>query len=155
MPRRIRILQGISGDGFSWAPGDLVDLDDEEAGKWADGYRAELAHDVPARQEPQEEPVHTEPDPAVEHPAYDPGTHTVAQVLAYLDGAGEQEVLRVLQAEENGQARRGIASQRESLLAAARADDEELAARRAELAEMERAAEASRGGGRGPAPETR
>lgn len=40
MPR-IRILQGVSGDGFSWIAGDEVDLPEEEATKWADGYRAE------------------------------------------------------------------------------------------------------------------
>ncbi|MFD9306133.1 hypothetical protein ACFWCB_26350 [Streptomyces sp. NPDC060048] len=40
---RIRILQGVAGDDFSWAPGDEVDLPAEEAAKWADGYRAEWA----------------------------------------------------------------------------------------------------------------
>ena len=39
---RIRILQAVSGSGFSWSAGDVVDLPGDEAGKWADGYRAEL-----------------------------------------------------------------------------------------------------------------
>ncbi|NUP19872.1 MAG: hypothetical protein HOZ81_28090 [Streptomyces sp.] len=39
---RVRILQAVSGLDFSWAPGELVDLDDEQAATWADGVRAEL-----------------------------------------------------------------------------------------------------------------
>lgn len=41
MPR-IRILQAVAGLDFSWAPGDVVELGDEEAAAWADGERAEL-----------------------------------------------------------------------------------------------------------------
>jgi hypothetical protein len=44
---RVRILQGIAGVDFSWAPGDIVELDDDQAAKWADGYRSELV-DPPA-----------------------------------------------------------------------------------------------------------
>lgn len=40
---RIRVLEAIAGADFSWAPGDLVDLDDEQAARWADGHRAVLA----------------------------------------------------------------------------------------------------------------
>ncbi|MGW6210939.1 hypothetical protein [Streptomyces sp. NPDC055109] len=40
---RIRVLEAIAGSDFSWAPGDLVDLPDEQAAVWADGHRAELA----------------------------------------------------------------------------------------------------------------
>lgn len=40
---RIRVLQGVSGLDFSWAPGDTVELPADEAAKWADGFRAELA----------------------------------------------------------------------------------------------------------------
>ncbi|WP_406365293.1 hypothetical protein [Streptomyces sp. NBC_00645] len=40
---RIRVLEAIAGADFSWAPGDLVDLPDEQAALWADGHRAELA----------------------------------------------------------------------------------------------------------------
>ncbi|MYS47538.1 hypothetical protein GTY23_41490 [Streptomyces sp. SID5998] len=42
MPR-IRVLEGIAGADFSWAPGDVVEVTDEEAASWADGYRAVLA----------------------------------------------------------------------------------------------------------------
>lgn len=37
---RIRILEAVAGDDFSWSPGDLVDLPDEVAAGWADGHRA-------------------------------------------------------------------------------------------------------------------
>ncbi len=37
---RIRILQSVAGGDFSWAPGELVELPDDEAAKWADGERA-------------------------------------------------------------------------------------------------------------------
>lgn len=39
---RIRILQAVGGVDFSWAPGDEVEVDDEQAAMWADGERAEL-----------------------------------------------------------------------------------------------------------------
>ena len=39
---RIRILQAVGGTDFSWAPGDEVEVDDEQATAWADGERAEL-----------------------------------------------------------------------------------------------------------------
>lgn len=40
---RIRVLEAIAGADFSWAPGDVVELSDEEAASWADGHRAVLA----------------------------------------------------------------------------------------------------------------
>lgn len=40
---RIRVLEAIAGADFSWAPGDVVDVSDEEADTWADGHRAVLA----------------------------------------------------------------------------------------------------------------
>ncbi|WP_055526011.1 hypothetical protein [Streptomyces graminilatus] len=40
---RIRVLEAIAGADFSWAPGDVVDVSDEEAASWADGHRAVLA----------------------------------------------------------------------------------------------------------------
>lgn len=55
MPR-IRILQGVSGDGFSWVAGDEVDLPEEEAAKWADGYRAERLDPAPVGPAPTPEP---------------------------------------------------------------------------------------------------
>lgn len=39
---------------------------------------------------------------------FDPSQHTVEQVNSYLDTADEQEKERILQAERDGQARRGI-----------------------------------------------
>ncbi|WP_327655702.1 hypothetical protein [Streptomyces sp. NBC_00483] len=42
---RIRVLQSVSGLDFSWAPGDVVEVDDEAAAAWADGERAELVDD--------------------------------------------------------------------------------------------------------------
>ncbi|WP_069885273.1 hypothetical protein [Streptomyces luteocolor] len=44
MPR-IRILQSVAGLDFSWAPGDVVEVDAAVAEAWADGERAELADD--------------------------------------------------------------------------------------------------------------
>lgn len=40
---RIKVLEAIAGADFSWAPGDVVDVSDEEAASWADGHRAVLA----------------------------------------------------------------------------------------------------------------
>jgi hypothetical protein len=44
MPR-IRILQSIAGPDFSWAAGEVVDVDAAAAKAWADGERAELVDD--------------------------------------------------------------------------------------------------------------
>lgn len=41
MPR-IRILQSVAGLDFSWAPGEVIEVDDKTAKAWADGERAEL-----------------------------------------------------------------------------------------------------------------
>lgn len=207
MPR-VRILQGVSGLDFAWAPGDIVDLDDEAAAQWADGERAVLVGDgqdeqpegAPALEhllpvvvgddgqelevvaaaieetDPPEgqdqdrgwvrwsvtvrlpvtvqmdntdatltpaDPVTGDGDP------YDPSDHPVKDVLAYLEDVGEEEAVRVLQAEENADSpRKGIVGQREDVLARARA-------RANDQARVEKAAEASRGGGRGTGIETR
>ncbi|MFF6925843.1 hypothetical protein [Streptomyces californicus] len=42
---RIRLLTSVSGPGFVWAPGEVVDLPGAEAAAWADGVRAELVRD--------------------------------------------------------------------------------------------------------------
>ncbi|WP_155054585.1 hypothetical protein [Streptomyces blattellae] len=42
---RIKVLEAIAGDNFSWSPGDVVALPDAEAAAWADGHRAVLADD--------------------------------------------------------------------------------------------------------------
>ncbi|MFJ7049044.1 hypothetical protein ACIQVC_37400 [Streptomyces sp. NPDC101112] len=44
MPR-IKVLEAIAGADFSWAPGDVVDVSEEEAASWADGHRATLLLD--------------------------------------------------------------------------------------------------------------
>ncbi|MET7475066.1 hypothetical protein ABZT17_11995 [Streptomyces sp. NPDC005648] len=44
MPR-IRVLEAIAGADFSWAPGDVIEVSNDEAAAWADGHRAELAND--------------------------------------------------------------------------------------------------------------
>lgn len=38
----IRLLQSVSGMDFTWSPGDLVDLPEDQARVWADGVRAEF-----------------------------------------------------------------------------------------------------------------
>lgn len=42
---RIRMLTGVSGDGFVWEPGQVVDLPGSEASAWADGVRAVMVRD--------------------------------------------------------------------------------------------------------------
>lgn len=42
---RIRVLEAIAGADFSWSPGDVVEVSEEEAASWADGHRAVLADD--------------------------------------------------------------------------------------------------------------
>lgn len=39
---RVRFLQAVAGQTFSWVAGQEVDMPGEEASKWADGIRAEL-----------------------------------------------------------------------------------------------------------------
>jgi hypothetical protein len=152
---RIRILQSIAGLNFSWVAGDVVEVDDEAADGWADGDRAERA--------PDDAPVTVAlPAPADEGDGqedgdkpFDPTAAKAADVLAYLAGADETEALRVLDAEEAAKKpRASITKQREDILAAAR----ERAAQdpsSAEQEDAEKAAEASRGGGRSETPETR
>lgn len=207
MPR-VRILQGVSGLDFAWAPGDIVDMDDEAAARWADGERAVLV-DEDQDEQPEGAPAlehllpvvvgedgqelevvaaaieETDPPEGQDQdrgwvrwsvtvrlpvtvqmdntdatltPAepvtresdgdpYDPSDHPVKDVLAYLEDVGEEEAVRVLQAEENAEnPRKGIVGQREDVLARARANDQ---------ARVEKAAEVSRGGGRGTGIETR
>jgi len=42
---RIRLLTSVSGRGFAWGPGEVVDLPGPEAAAWADGIRAVLVRD--------------------------------------------------------------------------------------------------------------
>ncbi|MCZ0996357.1 hypothetical protein O1L44_29880 [Streptomyces noursei] len=64
---------------------------------------------------PAEPPTPTYPPPGDGAP-YDPSDHPVKDVLAYLEGVGEEEAMRVLQAEENAEnpARASSASARTS-----------------------------------------
>ncbi|WP_455360018.1 hypothetical protein [Streptomyces sp. SYSU K21746] len=52
----IRMLTSVSGDGFVWEPGQVIDLPGPQAAAWADGRRAELIRD-----EPLETPEATRP----------------------------------------------------------------------------------------------
>ncbi|MEU3255970.1 hypothetical protein [Streptomyces sp. NPDC006997] len=161
----IRILQAIGGLDFSWQPGDLVDLDDDTATKWADGVRAELAdqdppsvptvngppppgdHVPPAATDPDNPNATSDQDDEDDAVMFNPADHNVSDVLAYLDGVGEEEAMRVLQVEEAAeQPRKGIVGQRGSILERAQVNDQ---------THMERTAETSRGGGRGDVIETR
>ncbi|MFD0437008.1 hypothetical protein [Streptomyces chartreusis] len=203
--RRIKVLEAIAGDDFSWSPGDVVELPDDEATQWADGHRADWAEaegvaasveqaprvvtvdgrdlevvsavvedfDAPGVEEDQ--PPHVRwvvtvelPDPEPDDPApadpeasaepkpeedevFDPADHKVDEILAYLATADEEEVLRVLDAEAAAKKpRSSLLNARDTLLAEAReraAGGEQQAA--------EKAAEVSRGGGRGDGLETR
>ncbi|MFF8034919.1 hypothetical protein [Streptomyces sp. NPDC016626] len=162
----IRVLQAVAGLHCSWQAGDLVDLPDDEAAKWADGVRAELADQTPAAPAgsspapPADDPPPSagpapaddpgagdDPDGTPAPDQFDPAAHSVKGVIAYLNGVGEEEAMRVLKLEATAeQPRRGIVGQRGSILERAQAND---------LAAAERAAVISRGGGRGPAVETR
>ena len=53
MTTMVRVLTGVAGVDFSWAPGDIVPMDDAEAAKWCDDVRAEEA---PADAEPTAAP---------------------------------------------------------------------------------------------------
>ncbi|MFC9036808.1 hypothetical protein [[Kitasatospora] papulosa] len=52
------MLTSVSGRGFAWAPGEVVDLPGAEAAQWADGVRAELVRDE--QPETPETPVRPE-----------------------------------------------------------------------------------------------
>ncbi|MEM9566292.1 MAG: hypothetical protein AAGA93_26970 [Actinomycetota bacterium] len=43
MSTRIEVLVPVTGVDFSWRPGDIVELDDDLAERWADGVRARKA----------------------------------------------------------------------------------------------------------------
>lgn len=151
---RIRILQAVGGLDFSWKRGELVDLPDDVAAQWADGVRAELADEDPpppavpvvvGEDGPELPPADDDPDDDPEPELFHPAGHTVKEVMAHLDGAGVEEAMRVLRLEEEAdEPRRGIVGQRGSVLERAEANDA-----------RERAAELSRGGGRGDGIETR
>ncbi|MEV4974445.1 hypothetical protein [Streptomyces scopuliridis] len=80
MPR-IRILEAIAGADFSWTPGDLVDLSEDQADRWADGHRAVRVDDAPT-------------DSSA------PGPAEVAPVVTTMDGAVLTVVDAVVEAAE-------------------------------------------------------
>ncbi|MET9099947.1 hypothetical protein [Streptomyces antibioticus] len=210
---RIRVLEAIAGADFSWSPGDVVEVSEEEAESWADGHRAVRVEDgegsvayaaehrlpvvvsedgqeldiVEAEAEstgpldgrddglawsrwrvtvrlPSEVPGGGQEDGPPEQadpgdlenqepeaaPVFDPDEHSNREVLAYLETVGEEEALRVLDAEAAGQNRAGIAKNRAAVLEAARARDVAEGRVRPEVA-----ADFSRGGGVAEQPETR
>lgn len=107
---------------------------------------------VPASPDDDQDPeaaTGTDEEPDV---PFNPSEHSNRQVLAYLDTAGEEEALRVLDEEAAGENRAGIRKQRDAVLEAARLRDP-APRRQPDAAEV--AADDSRGGGRGEQPETR
>lgn len=65
--------------------------------------------------EPQR-PAAVEDEQPNESEPFNPDEHSAPEVLAYLDGADPEEIRRVLDAEEAGQARKGITGKRAKLL---------------------------------------
>ncbi|MEW2567635.1 hypothetical protein [Streptomyces sp. NPDC047070] len=57
---RIRVLEAIAGADFAWAPGDVVEVSDDQAAAFADGHRAVLADDQDPG-EPVPSVVHQQP----------------------------------------------------------------------------------------------
>jgi hypothetical protein len=57
----IRVLEAIAGADFSWAPGDVIEVSDDEAAAWADGHRAELASSDEAPGKGSPSAVHQQP----------------------------------------------------------------------------------------------
>lgn len=57
--------------------------------------------------------------------AFDPSAHDVPSTLLYLDGAGEAEAERVLDAEAAGKARKSVVDQRDQILAREREAEQE------------------------------
>lgn len=86
-------------------------------------YRARTA--PPAGADGQAPPLtRAQAAPRTQTPAgpddFDPAEHTVLQVIAHLAEADEQETARVLDAEEDGEKRKGLLERREEFLEEAR-----------------------------------
>ncbi|MFF9758576.1 hypothetical protein ACF1G4_03245 [Streptomyces caelestis] len=60
------------------------------------------------------------PEDGPEGDGFDPAEHTVLQVIAHLAEADEEETARVLDAEAQGEKRKGLLERREEFLAEAR-----------------------------------
>lgn len=61
---KVQILQGVAGEHFTWQPGQVIEMPDDEAAKWADGVRGTDAAEG-----------------AVVHQTYDPSAIPVGEVL--------------------------------------------------------------------------
>ncbi|MBL1100141.1 hypothetical protein [Streptomyces coffeae] len=108
----VRSFSGESvGVTFSKGTGYVDDTD--KAGRAALEYFRRHGYGVaPANEQTEEEHVQetgtTQREPGDGDEAFDPGEHSVDDVLAYLDTADEDETARVLDAEKNGKARKTI-----------------------------------------------
>lgn len=78
------------------------------------GYRMDLVEDTDSSKADTKD---SGTGSASDDDTFEPGEHTVTDVLTYLDTADRDEAVRVLDAEAAGQARKGISSERETILA--------------------------------------
>ncbi|MEU3346414.1 hypothetical protein ABZ723_15790 [Streptomyces sp. NPDC006700] len=154
---RIPLVLGEDGQELEVVDAVVEDCDPpdgEDGGLSWSRWSVTVRLPVPPVPDPEEPGDPAEPgdvddqEAEVETPLFDPSEHSNREVLAYLDGVGEREALRVLDAEAAGQNRAGISKAREQVLEAARARDAAAGGRAT-------AADYSRGGGRADAPETR
>lgn len=92
---------------------------DNDAGRAARAYfeRAEYRMD-PVAGEPDE------PKTPVDDEPFDPSAHGVDEVMAYLEAASLEEAERVVQAESDGKARKGILTPSGPLLASKEGDNQ-------------------------------
>jgi hypothetical protein len=86
---------------------------DTDAGRAAYAYFDRAGYRLEHVSEPEPE---QQTPPAGDEP-FDPSEHSVDEVLAYLDAASLDEAERVVQAESDGKARKGILTQSGPLLA--------------------------------------
>lgn len=86
---------------------------DTDAGRSAYAYFDRAGY----RMEPLDEPEPERQTPPADDEPYDPADHGVDEVLAYLETASLEEAERVVQAESDGKARKGILTQSGPLLA--------------------------------------
>jgi hypothetical protein len=56
----VELLVGVAGADFSWAPGEIVEMDDAGAAAWADGIRGRLHTPVGPPPTPADEPAPVE-----------------------------------------------------------------------------------------------
>lgn len=88
------------------------------------GYLVEEDEHASAGSDRIPAPAESTPQPPADPKAFDPGEHNADEVLDYLNQADVAEAVRVLDAEAAGKDRRGIASQREQILASKKESDQ-------------------------------